>query len=80
MHGHLVTVKVGVKRSTNKWMKLDRLAFDKHGLRLNTQPMQSWRPIHITGCSRITSSRMSHTSGLSFSTMRLAIFTVLASE
>ena len=32
----------------------------------------------ITGCSRITSSRMSHTSGRSFSTMRLAALMVVA--
>ncbi len=31
-----------------------------------------------TGCSRITSSRMSQTSGRSFSTMRLAALIVLA--
>ena len=31
-----------------------------------------------TGCSRITSSRMSQTSGRSFSTMRLAALMVLA--
>ncbi len=32
----------------------------------------------ITGCSRITSSRMSHTSGRSFSTIRLAALMVVA--
>jgi hypothetical protein len=31
-----------------------------------------------TGCSRITSSRMSHTSGRSFSTIRLAALMVVA--
>ena len=32
MNSHLVTVKVGVKSSTDQWVQLDRLAFDKDRL------------------------------------------------
>ena len=33
MDSHLVTVKVGVKSSTDQWVQLDRLAFDKNRLK-----------------------------------------------
>ena len=40
MHGHLVTVEVGIERRTNKRMQLDRLAFDQHRLKgLNAKTM-----------------------------------------
>ena len=79
MNCHLVAVEVGVESGTYQRMQLDGLAFDQHRLeRLYTEPMQGRRPFSITGCSRMTSSRISHTIGLSFSTSRLAALMVLA--
>ncbi len=46
VHGHLVTVEVGVERGAHQRMQLDRLAFDQHRLeRLNAEPMQRRRPV-----------------------------------
>ena len=43
-------------------MQLDRLAFDQHRLeRLDAQAVQRRGAVQQTGCSRMTSSRMSHT-------------------
>ena len=78
VHGHLVAVEVGVERGADQRMKLDRLAFDQHRLeRLDAEAMQVGARLSSTGCSRITSSRMSQTSGFSFSTSFLACFTVV---
>ena len=41
MDSHLVSIEVGVKRCTNKWMKLDSLTFYKDRLKcLNTKSVQ----------------------------------------
>ena len=46
MHSHLVTVKVSIKRSACKRMKLYSLTFYQYRLkRLYTKPMQSWRTV-----------------------------------
>ena len=46
MNRHLVTVKVRVKRRTDKRMKLDRFPFDQYGFkRLNTQTVKCWRTV-----------------------------------
>jgi hypothetical protein len=77
VNGHLVAVEVGVERGTDQRVKLDRLAFDQGGLeRLDAQTVQRRRAVQQTGCSRITSSRISQTSGFSFSTSFLACLTV----
>ncbi len=42
MNSHLITVKVGIKRHTDQWMKLDSLAFYEHCLKsLHSQSVQS---------------------------------------
>jgi hypothetical protein len=77
VHGHLVAVEVGVEGRADQRVKLDRLAFDQHGLeRLDAEAVQRRRAVQQTGCSRITSSRISQTSGRSFSTSFFACFTV----
>ena len=46
MNRHLVTVKVGVKRSANQRVQLNGLAFNQHGLEgLNTQAVKCWRTV-----------------------------------
>ena len=46
MHGHLVTVEVGVERRADERMQLDGLAFDEHRLeRLDAQAMQRRRAV-----------------------------------
>ena len=46
MHGHLITVEVGVERRADQRMELDRLAFDQYRLeRLDAQTMQRGRPV-----------------------------------
>ena len=41
VHGHLITVEVGVEGGADQRMNLDGLTFDEHGLkRLDTQAMQ----------------------------------------
>ena len=41
VHGHLVTVEVGVERRANERVQLDRLAFDQHRFEcLNAKPVQ----------------------------------------
>ena len=43
---HLIAVEVGVVSSTNQWVQLNRLTFDKHWLkRLNTKTVQRWRSV-----------------------------------
>src|SRR5690349_16429727 len=43
MHGHLVTVKVGVKSRTGQRVKLNGFSFNKHRLkRLDTETMECW--------------------------------------
>ncbi|MNQ60106.1 hypothetical protein D3C85_743750 [compost metagenome] len=50
MHGHLVTVEVGVVRSTDQRVQLDRLAFDEHRLeRLDAQTVQGRRTVEQHG-------------------------------
>ena len=46
VHGHLVAVEVGVEGGADQRMKLDRLAFDQHGLeRLDAEAMQRRRAV-----------------------------------
>ena len=46
VHGHLVTVEVGVERGADQRMQLDRLAFDQHRLeRLDAEAMQGRRAV-----------------------------------
>ena len=46
MHGHLVTVEVGVEGGAHERMNLDRLAFHEQWLEgLNAQPVQRGRPV-----------------------------------
>ena len=46
VHGHLVTVEVGVERGADQRMQLDRLAFDQHRLeRLDAEAMQRRRAV-----------------------------------
>ena len=46
MHGHLVTVEVGVEGGADQWMKLDRLTFDQDRLEgLNTKAVKGRRPV-----------------------------------
>ena len=46
MYGHLVAVKVGVERVTNKRVQPDGLSFDQHRLEsLNTQAVQRRRAV-----------------------------------
>ena len=46
MYGHLVAVKVGIERMTNKRVQSDRLSFDQHRLEsLNTQTVQRRRTV-----------------------------------
>nr|VTP02524.1 hypothetical protein BIN_B_03507 [Mycobacterium kansasii] len=46
VHGHLVTVEVGVERLTHQRVQLNRLALDQHRLeRLDTEPVQGWRAV-----------------------------------
>ena len=43
MHGHLVTVKVSVKRGANEWMQVDGFAFYQYWFeRLDTQAVKRW--------------------------------------
>jgi hypothetical protein len=52
VHGHLISVKVSVKRGTSEWMKLDRFTLNESRTKgLDTQTMQSWRTIQkYTSC------------------------------
>ena len=79
VHGHLVAVEVGVERRANQRMQLDRLAFDQAPARTPEcrGDAASARGSSSTGCSRMTSSRISQTSGRSFSTSFFACFTVV---
>jgi len=79
--GHLVAVKIGVEGGADERVQLDRLALDQQPARKpgSRGGEASARDFSRTGCSRMTSSRMSQTSGRSFSTMRLAALIVLAS-
>ncbi len=46
VNGHLVPVKVGVKRGADQRMQLDRLAFDQDRFKgLNAKAVQRWRPV-----------------------------------
>ena len=46
MHGHLVTVEVGVERGADQRVQLDRLAFDQHRLeRLDAEAVQRRRTV-----------------------------------
>ena len=46
MHGHLVTVKVGIECGAYQRMQLDGLAFDQHRLKgLDTQTVQGGRTV-----------------------------------
>ena len=46
VHGHLVTVEVGVERRANERVQLDRLTFDQHRLEsLNTKTVQRRRTV-----------------------------------
>ena len=50
MHGHLVTVEVGVKGGTDQWVQLDGLAFDQHRLKgLDAETMQGRRTVKHNG-------------------------------
>ena len=50
MHGHLVTVKVGVERRADKGVQLNRLALNKNRFkRLNAEPVQRRRTIKHDG-------------------------------
>ena len=43
VHGHLVTVEVGVERRADERVDLDRLALDEHRLeRLDAETVQRW--------------------------------------
>ena len=46
VHGHLVTVEVGVERRTDQRVQLDRLTFDQHRLeRLDAEAVQRRRAV-----------------------------------
>ncbi len=46
MHGHLVTIEVGVEGLTHEWVQLDSLTFDEHGLeRLDTETVKCWSTV-----------------------------------
>ena len=50
MHGHLVTVEVGVERRADQRMQLNRLALDQHGLKgLNAQTVQCRSTVEQNG-------------------------------
>ena len=73
VHGHLVAVEVGVEGGADERMDLDGLALDQHRLEgLDAEAVERGRPVEKTGCSLMTSSRTSQTSGRRRSTMRLA--------
>jgi len=68
-------VEVALNAAQTRRVQLDRLAFDQHGLEsLDARRCSVGARFSITGCSRITSSRMSHTTGVSASTSRFAAF------
>jgi hypothetical protein len=79
VHRHLVAVEVGVVGGADERMELDRLAFDEDRLeRLDAEAGGgSGARFRRTGCSRMTSSRMSQTSGRSFSTIFFALLMVV---
>jgi len=75
VHGHLVAVEIGIECRAHQRMQLDRLAFDQHRLeRLDAQAMQRRARFKSTGCSRITSSRISQTFGTLFFDKLLRLF------
>ena len=79
MHGHLVAVEVGVERRTDQRMQLDGLAFDQHRLeRLDAEAVQRRRAVQQHRMLRMTSSRMSHTTGVPDSTSFFAALMVVA--
>ena len=83
VHRHLVTVEVRVERLADERVDLDRLALDEHGHeRLDAESWRVGARLRSTGCSLITPSSTSHTSGRTRSTMRLALlmFCVLFCE
>ena len=46
MDCHLVTVKISIKRFTDKWRNPDGLAlYQDRQKRLNAEPVQSWRTV-----------------------------------
>ncbi len=50
MNGHLVTVKVGVKGSTDQGVQLNGLAFNQHRLKgLDAKTVKGWCPVQKHG-------------------------------
>ena len=50
MNGHLIAIKVGVKRSADQGVKLDSFAFDQDRFkRLNAQTVQRWSTVQHDG-------------------------------
>ena len=50
MHGHLISVKVGVESGTHQGMNFDGLSFNQHRLEgLYAESMQGWRTIQQHG-------------------------------
>ena len=72
VHGHLVAVEVRVERVADQRVDLDRLALDQHRLeRLDAEAVEVGARFR-TGCSWMTSSSTSQTSGIIESTIFLA--------
>jgi len=73
VHRHLIAVEVGVEGVADERVNLDRLALDEQRLeRLDSEAVSVGARLSSTGCSRITSSRTSQTSGIIESTIFLA--------
>ena len=71
--GHLVAVEVGVERGADQGVDLDGLALDQLGLEgLDAEAVRVGARFSSTGCSVMTSSSTSHTTGRARSTIRLA--------
>ena len=77
VHGHLVAVKVRVKRSTDQRVQLNCLAFDQHRLkRLDAKTVKRWRTVQQHGMLADNLIEDIPDFGRSFSTSFLACFTV----
>ena len=77
MHRHLVAVEVGVEGRADQRMQANGAAFDEDGLEgLDAEAVQRRGAVQQTGCSLMTSSRMSQTSSRSFSTIFFAALMV----